>query len=586
MEVRVPDLGDFADVPVAELLVAPGDTVTATQPLIVLESDKSSMEIPAGVAGTVTELRVSVGDTVSAGDVIAVLSGAGGEEGADTPSADVGSSPSPPPAGSPAEAVSPPPPLAEVAAQGRRVVVIGAGPGWYAAAFRAADLGLDVTLVERHETLGGVCLNVGCIPSKALLHAAKVIAEAQDAAGFGVTFAEPQIDLDALRSWKDGIVSRLTGGLAQMAKGRGVTVLTGEARFTGPYTLDVGGREVPFDHAIVAAGSRAVELPFVPHDDPRVITSTGALRLDDVPGRLLVIGGGIIGLEMACVYDALGAEITVVEMADQLVPEADADLVKPLVRRIRKRYAAIHTETTVEAVDARDDGLHVRMAGKNEAPPTHGVFDRVLVAVGRVPNGAGLGLDATGVRVDERGFVPVDAQQRTNVPHIHAIGDVCGGPMLAHKATAEGHVAAEVIAGVAGAVNDVRVIPSVAYTDPELAWAGMTERQAAELGTAVEVAVFPWTASGRALASGGSGGLTKLLHDPQSGRVLGGAAAGPNAGELIAEVALAIEMGAVIEDIALTVHPHPTLSETIGLAAEVADGTITDLPNPKAKGRP
>ncbi len=571
VDVKVPDLGDFADVPVAELLAAPGDAVTADQPLVVLESDKSSMEIPAGVDGTLTELRVAIGDTVSAGDVIAVVDG--NAPASTDPEPDVENISS-----SEKKTTSSPAPAAPEA-PGRRLVVIGSGPGGYAAAFRAADLGLEVTLIEKYETLGGVCLNVGCIPSKALLHAAKVITESSEVPG--VSFAEPKIDLPALRSWKEGVVDRLTGGLASMAKGRSVAVKTGEAKFTGPNTLEVAGDTVEFDQAIIAAGSESVKLPFVPHDDPRVITSTGALALEDVPERLLVIGGGIIGLEMACVYDALGSKVTVIEMAGQLVPEADADLVKVLQRRIKKRYSAIHLSTTVEAVEAKDDGLHVRYSGKAEGEE---IFDRVLVAVGRKPNGGSLGLDAAGVSVDDRGFIEVDDRQRTNVPHILAIGDVTHGPMLAHKATAEGHVAAEVAAGDPHAVNDVRAIPSVAYTDPELAWVGLTERAAKEKGIAFEAASFPWVASGRALAMGAQGGHTKLLHDPATGHVLGGAAVGVNAGELIAEIGLAIEMGATVADVALTVHAHPTLSESVMLAAELAEGTITDLPNPKAKG--
>jgi len=573
VDVVIPDLGDFADVPVAELLAAPGDTVTADQPLVVLESDKSSMEIPAGVDGTLSELRVAIGDTVSAGDVIAVVDSQAELAEARTASAD---GPAQPDRESEKKTTSSEGP--EV--PGPRLVVIGSGPGGYAAAFRAADLGLEVTLIERYDTLGGVCLNVGCIPSKALLHAAKVITESSEVPG--VSFAEPEIDLPSLRSWKEGVVDRLTGGLKSMAQGRKVNVITGEARFTGPNTLDVGGDAVEFDQAIIAAGSEAVQLPFVPHDDPRVITSTGALALEDVPERLLVIGGGIIGLEMACVYDALGSSVTVVEMADQLIPEADSDLVKVLQRRIRKRYAAIHVSTTVEVVDAKDDGLHVKLSGKGEG---EAVFDRVLVAVGRRPNGATLGLDAARVMVDENGFIEVDDRQRTSVPHILAIGDVTHGPMLAHKATAEGHVAAEVAAGDPHAVNDVRAIPSVAYTDPEIAWVGLTERAAAEKGIAFEVAIFPWVASGRALAIGAQAGHTKLLHDPVTGHVLGGAAVGTNAGELVAEIGLAIEMGATVADLALTVHAHPTLSESVMLAAELAEGTITDLPNPKANTR-
>ncbi|HEU4977086.1 MAG TPA: dihydrolipoyl dehydrogenase [Baekduia sp.] len=583
LHVLVPDIGDFTDVPVAEILVAVGDAVAADDPLVVLESDKASMEIPAPQAGTVKELRVAVGDTVSEGGALAVLEVAELPEGANAPE---------PAAGGPdgAMATEPPPRPAAPAAPVPRgdlhagVLVLGSGPGGYAAAFRAADLGLDVILVERHATLGGVCLNVGCIPSKALLHAAKVLADARGMADLGVRFAEPEVDLDALRSWKDGVVAKLTRGVGGMAKGRKVQVVQGEARFTGPNALAVetpdGARTISFDHAIVAAGSRSVQLPGIPHDDPRVMDSTDALALADVPERLLVVGGGIIGLEMATVYDALGSTVTVVELTDQLIPEADADLVKPLQRRIEPRYEAVHLGTRVEGVEAREDGLHATFSGGVEPA----VFDRVLVAVGRTPNGAGLGLDTAGVHVDERGFVGVDDQQRTNVPHILAIGDVAGAPMLAHKATAEGHVAAEVLAGQAAAF-DARAIPSVAYTDPEVAWVGLTEREAEAQGVAYEKATFPWSASGRALAMDAGDGLTKLLHDPESGRILGAGAVGVNAGELVAEVGLAIEMGADVGDLALTVHAHPTLSETVGLAAELADGTITDLPNPAARAR-
>ncbi len=463
------------------------------------------------------------------------------------------------------------------------VLVLGAGPGGYAAAFRAADLGLDVVLVERHETLGGVCLNVGCIPSKALLHVAKVIAEAETAAAHGVRFGAPQIDLDSLRSWKDALVGKLTRGLAAMAKARRVRVVRGEARFSGAHTIEVHGIDGPstisFDQAIVAAGSRSVKLPGIPYEDPRVIDSTGALELADIPERLLVIGGGVIGLEMATVYDALGSTVTVVELTGGLIPEADTDLVKPLHERIARRYRAIHLGTRVEAVEARDDGLLATFSGVVEPA----LFDRVLVAVGRAPNSAGLSLEEAGVHVDERGFIPVDRQQRTNVAHILAIGDVVGAPMLAHKATAEGHVAAEVLAGQA-ALLDVQGIPSVAYTDPEVAWVGLTETEAQQKGIAYERAVFPWAASGRALAIDGAGGLTKLLHDPKTKRLLGAGVVGPNAGELIAEIGLALEIGADVDDVALTVHAHPTLSETIGLAAEVANGTITDLPNAAVRG--
>jgi dihydrolipoamide dehydrogenase len=597
LDVLVPDIGDFTDVPVAELLVAVGDAVAAEDPLVVLESDKSSMEIPAPQAGTVKELKVAVGDAVSEGSALVVLE----VEAAAPTAADGGGAPAEA-VESPAGAESAPPPSRDgsttpsvvqssldagggVVERGdvhASVLVLGSGPGGYAAAFRAADLGLDVVMVERHAILGGVCLNVGCIPSKALLHVAKLIAEAETAGTHGVSFGKPEIDLDALRAWKEGVVAKLTGGLKQMAKGRKVQVITGEARFTGLNMMDVLGADgvtttVSFDNAIVAAGSRSVQLDGIPHDDPRVMDSTGALELTDVPERLLVVGGGIIGLEMATVYDALGSEVTVVELADGLIPGADRDLVKPLAKRIGARYAAIHLETKVDKIEARDDGLHVTFSGDVE----DAVFDRVLVAVGRIPNGASLGLEHTGVHVDERGFVPVDAQQRTNIPHISAIGDVAGGPMLAHKATAEGHVAAEVIAGHAAAFEP-RGIPSVAYTDPEVAWVGLTETEAAEQSIAYEQSVFPWSASGRALAIDGADGLTKLLRDPETGRILGAGIVGPHAGDLIAEPGFALEMGADVADLGLTIHAHPTLSETIMLAAEIADGTITDLPNKAA----
>ena len=471
----------------------------------------------------------------------------------------------------PAAPAEPAPPKSDNHAQ---LLVLGSGVGGYTAAFRAADLGLDVVLVERDERLGGVCLNVGCIPSKALLHVGKIIAEAELAADHGVRFGAPEVDVDMLRGWKDGIVGKLTGGLAQMAKGRKVRVVTGEGRFTGPNALAVGDETITFDNAVVAAGSQAATLPGLP-EDPRIVDSTGALELDGIPDRLLVIGGGIIGLEMACVYDALGSNVTVVELLDQLIPGCDPDLVKPLRKRIDERYQAIHLGTKVEKVEARDDGLHATLSTGDEQ-----VFDRVLVAVGRRPNGAGLGLDTAGVTVDERGFVPVDEQLRTNVAHICAIGDIVGEPMLAHKASHQGKVAAEVLAGH-NVVFDPRGIPSVAYTEPEVAWVGLTETEAQERGVPFEKAVFPWSASGRALSLDGSTGLTKLLFDPETRRLLGAGAVGPSAGDLIAEPTFALEMGADAEDIGLTIHPHPTLSETIAFAAEAAEGTITDLPNKK-----
>jgi dihydrolipoamide dehydrogenase len=582
VRVEVPDLGDFADVPVIEVLVAVGDSVEAEDPLVVLESDKATMEIPAPAPGVVQALLVSVGDKVSQGTPIAELSGDGAEPAESAaPSAEPAESAAP--SAAPAEsaapsaeaAAAPPPPVAPAGDGAGRdrvdLVVLGSGPGGYSAAFRAADLGLEVVLVERHERLGGVCLNVGCIPSKALLHVAKVLADAHDAAQQGISFGNPAINLDGVRTFRDGAVGRLTGGLVQLAKGRNVRVVHGEARFTGPHELTVGDEAIAFAQCIVAAGSTATRLPGLP-DDPRVMTSTGALELADIPERLLVVGGGIIGLEMATVYDALGSRVTVVELLDHLIAGCDPDIVKPLHRRITDRYEAIHLGTSVDRIEPGDDGVHATLSNGET-----GVYDGVLVAVGRRPNGATLGLDAAGVHVDERGFVPVDAQQRTNVAHIFAIGDVCSEPMLAHKAMHEGKVAAEVAAGHDVAF-DARTIASVAYTDPEVAWAGLTETDAKADGTPYEVARMPWSASGRALTIGRPEGLTKLLVDPESKRVLGVGIVGVNAGELVAEVAHAIEMGADAEDIALTIHPHPTLSETVGIAAEVALGTATDLP--------
>jgi dihydrolipoamide dehydrogenase len=565
MQVTVPDIGDFTDVPVIEILVEIGQEVAEEDPLVVLESDKATMEVPSPAAGKVGELLVKVGDKVSEGSPLVRIDGADGAKPAEAA----------PAAAEPAPAEAPPP--AAPPARGdnhAQLLVLGSGVGGYTAAFRAADLGLDVVLVERDERLGGVCLNVGCIPSKALLHVGKVIAEADLAAEHGVRFGAPEIDADALRGWKDGIVGKLTGGLAQMAKGRKVRVVRAEGRFTGPNALQAGDETITFDNAIVAAGSSAATLPGLP-GDPRIVDSTGALELPDVPARLLVIGGGIIGLEMAAVYDALGSKVTVVELLDQLIPGCDPDLVKPLRKRIDERYEAIHLSTKVEKVEAGDDGLRATLSnGETQT------FDRVLVAVGRRPNGAGLGLDAAGVKVDERGFVPVDTQMRTNVAHICAIGDIVGEPMLAHKAAHEGKVAAEVLAGHDVAFEP-RGIPNVAYTEPEVAWVGLTETQAKADGIEVEKAVFPWSASGRALSLDGSTGLTKLLFDPQTRRLLGAGAVGPSAGDLIAEPTFALEMGADAEDIGLTIHPHPTLSETIAFAADVAEGTITDLPNKK-----
>jgi dihydrolipoamide dehydrogenase len=576
LEVQVPDIGDYRDVPVIEVHVAPGDTISAEDPLLTLESDKATMDVPAPAGGTVTGVRVSVGDTVSEGDLIVELQT--GEEAAAPPA----------PQEPPAQVVAAPAaaPAADLQADVQaEVLVLGAGPGGYSAAFRAADLGKSVVLVDRSPIFGGVCLNVGCIPSKALLHAARVIAETREMAEHGLAFGEPAVDLDKLRAWKESVVKRLTGGLAGLAKARKVKVVTGLGTFASPNHLEVtaddGSRTVVgFEQAIIACGSEPVTLPFIPHDDPRVVDSTGALELEGVPERLLVVGGGIIGLEMATVYHELGAKVTIVELLDQLIPGADKDLVASLSKWISKRYEAIYLTTKVTRVDAEADGLRVYFEGA-KAPET-AIYDQVLVAVGRRPNGRAIQADRAGVLVDERGFIGVDKQQRTNVPHIFAIGDVVGQPMLAHKATHEGHVAAEVAAGKPS-YFDVRGIPSVAYTDPEVAWVGVTETEAKAAGVKYGKGTFPWAASGRSLSLGRDEGMTKLLFDETTHRLIGAGAVGPNAGELIAETALAVEMGADATDVALTVHPHPTLSETIGLAAEAFEGTITDLYLPRKR---
>ncbi len=579
-EVKVPDIGDFADVPVITVFVKPGDTVAPDDPLIELESDKATMEVPSPIGGKVTEVKLKEGDKVSEGTVILTLEvESAGEAPTKAEAGESREKPAPQPG-----AQAAPPSAGQKGDIHAQLVVLGSGPGGYTAAFRAADLGLKVVLVERYDTLGGVCLNVGCIPSKALLHAAKVIAEAEEMAENGISFGKPQIDPGALRAWKDNVVGKLTGGLKGLAKARKVETVTGRGTFTGPNMLKVegadGSRTISFDQCIIAAGSEPVKLPFIPHDDPRVIDSTGALELDGIPERLLVIGGGIIGLEMATVYDALGSKITVVEMMDQIIPGADKDLVRPLHKRIERRYEAIHLKAKVTAVEAEEKGLKVTIEGSKGTSTE--VFDKVLVAVGRRPNGKELGLETAGVHVDERGFVPVDEKQRTNVPHIFAIGDIVGQPMLAHKATHEGKVAAEVAAGE-DRIFDARVIPSVAYTDPEVAWVGLTENEAKEQGIKVGKGVFPWAASGRSLSLGRDDGMTKLLFEPETDRVVGAGIVGPNAGELIAEVALAIEMGADAIDIGRTIHPHPTLSETVNFAAEMFEGTITDLMPPKKR---
>jgi dihydrolipoamide dehydrogenase len=576
VEVKVPDIGDFADVPVITVMVAPGDVVAQEDPLIELESDKAAMEVPSPVAGKVVEIAVKVGDKVSEGALILTIEAG---EGSSPETATEKSAPE----DAPSEAPATPARSSEKGDVHAALLVLGSGPGGYTAAFRAADLGLQPVLVERYPTLGGVCLNVGCIPSKALLQAAKVITEAEEMAHFGISLGKPKIDVDALSDWKEGVVEKLTGGLAGLAKRRKVEVIEGRGQFASPHLLKVatadGEKTVSFDQCIIAAGSEPVELPFIPHDDPRVIDSTGALELDDIPKRLLVLGGGIIGLEMGCVYDALGSKVTVVELLDQLIPGADKDIVRPLHKRIEQRYEAIHLETKVTAVEARKGGLKVTFEGAKTWTDT---FDKVLVAVGRRPNGKRLGLEHAEVKVDERGFIAVDRQMRTNKPHIFAIGDVVGPPMLAHKATHEGKVAAEVAAGHKRAF-DARAIPSVAYTDPEVAWVGLTENEAKVQDIKVGKGVFPWAASGRSLALGRDEGMTKVLFDPDTHRILGAGIVGPNAGDLIAEVTLAIEMGCDATDIGHTIHPHPTLSETVNFAAEMFEGTITDLMPPKRR---
>ncbi|PJX26496.1 dihydrolipoyl dehydrogenase [Advenella sp. S44] len=626
-EIKVPNIGDFDAVEVIEVLVAEGDTVKEEQSLITVESDKASMEIPSSSAGKVVSLSVKVGDKVAEGDVILMLesaqdsakaaaddkpadnakvqsadksdettqaekpsasdkadktgdnardsasqSSAGQETGDATPKATTGGE----------VKYSPP---ASAPADGCDVLVLGAGPGGYSAAFRAADLGLSVVLVERYATLGGVCLNVGCIPSKALLHSVAVLEEAKHLSENGITFAEPTIDLDKLRASKDKVVGTLTGGLTGMAKARKVKVIHGLGEFADEHHLTVkkddGSSEtVAFKHAIIAAGSQSVKLPFLPEDE-RIVDSTGALKLTSIPEKMLIIGGGIIGLEMGTVYSALGARLDVVEMLDGLMQGADRDLVKVWQKKNEGRFDQIMLKTKTVSAEAKSDGVWVKFEGDG-APAEPQRYDLVLQAVGRSPNGAKIGADNAGVQVTERGFIEVDEQMRTNVSHIFAIGDIVGQPMLAHKAVHEAHVAAEVIAGHKS-YFDVRVIPSVAYTDPELAWAGLTEEEAKKQGIKYEKGVFPWAASGRAIANGRSEGFTKLLFDAQTHRIIGGSIVGTHAGDLISEVALAVEMGADSVDIGKTIHPHPTLGESVGMAAEVAHGTCTDLPPVKRK---
>ncbi len=586
IEVPVPDIGNFEDVEVVEVIASAGEKLEEGQSLITLESEKASVEVPAPLAGRVERMLVEAGDRVSAGTPIAVMRiGDDDGETADT-EREAGperESSDPPESRGPA---SPAPATRSEVDIEAEVLVLGAGPGGYTAAFRAADLGKRTVLVERYERLGGVCLNVGCIPSKALLHSAELIAAAAEAAERGIAFGQPAIDLGMLGNWKDGVVERLGKGLAGLARRRRVRVLTGVGEFASPHRLVVRGSEGPtsigFEQAIIAAGSRAARIPGFPDDDPRVMDSTAALTLEEIPARLLIVGGGIIGLEMASVYHALGSRVNVVELMPTLIPGCDPDLVAPLARRIESRYEGIHLETRVRTLTA-SGGQWEAVLEKTGCATSTERFDRVLVAVGRIPNGKGIGAEHAGVEVDDAGFIDVDRQQRTNVPHIFAVGDVTGEPMLAHRATHQGKVAAEVAAGHKSGF-DARCVPSVAYTDPEVAWTGASESEARSQGRAVEVATFPWSASGRALGMGRGEGITKVVFDAESRRLLGAGIVGPHAGELIAEATLAIEMGADAADIGLTIHPHPTLSETLNFAAEMVEGTITDLYVPKREG--
>jgi dihydrolipoamide dehydrogenase len=585
IELKVPDIGGSSKVPVIEILVKVGDSVKKDQGLVTLESDKATMEVPASAAGVIKELRVKLGDELSEGDVIAIVESA---EASLEKSAKASAT-----ADATAESKASVPVVATVAtpvgvAKGNsdiscQIVVLGAGPGGYTAAFRAADLGMDVVLVERYAQLGGVCLNVGCIPSKALLHAAEVIEEAKHAADYGVSFGEAKIDLAKLRTHKEKVVSTLSSGLTGMAKQRKVRTVTGIAKFISPNQLEIetasGKQVLGFQQCIIAAGSQPVKLPGFPWEDARIMDSTDALMLHDIPKSLLVIGGGIIGLEMATVYRSLGSAVTVVELAEQLMPGADKDLVKPLADRLKKSGVAIHLKTKATKVEAKKDGIHIGFEG---AAPEKTIYDRVLVAVGRAPNGGKLNAQLAGVNVTDRGFIPVDRQMRTNAPHIFAIGDLVGNPMLAHKATHEGKLAAEVASGEKREWV-ARVIPSVAYTDPEIAWVGVTETEAKEKNLQIGVGKFPWAASGRAIGIGRTEGFTKLIFDQATHRIIGGGIVGASAGELISEVVLAIEMGCEAGDIGHSIHPHPTLGVSVGMAAEVYEGTITDLYIPRKK---
>ncbi len=584
VDILIPDIGDFAEVDVIEVLVAAGDEVIQDDSLLTLESDKATMEIPAPFAGKVTEVNISVGDKVKEGSVVGKIEIADEE----TVSSNVEESVTP---DETPEEKAPEAPAAVAASDlpdadiQCEVLVLGSGPGGYTAAFRAADLGKKVVMIERYSSIGGVCLNVGCIPSKALLHMSVVLNETREMGAHGITFAEPEIDLNKMRDYKDSVIGKLTGGLAGLAKARNVQVVQGYGKFSSANTVTVelaegGTQTIAFENAIIAAGSRVVKLPFIPHDDPRVMDSTDALELEEVPNRMLVIGGGIIGLEMAQVYDSLGANVTIVELADNIIPGADKDIVRPLLKQIKKKYENIYLGSKVTNVEATDAGLVVSFEGKG-CPETD-TFDRILVAVGRAPNGKLIDAEKAGVAVNDWGFIEVDERQKTNVDHIYAIGDIVGQPMLAHKAVHEGKVAAEVINGMPSAFTPMG-IPSVAYTDPEVAWAGKTEDELKAEGIEYEKGAFPWAASGRSLSLGRDEGMTKALFCAETHRLLGCGIVGPNAGELVAEAMLAIEMGADMQDIGLTIHPHPTLSETLCFAAEMAEGTITDLMPPKKK---
>ena len=578
VEIKVPDIGDFEAVEIIEVLVAVGDSVEENQDILTLESDKAAMEIPSSHKGVVKNIKVTVGEKIAQGDLILTLE----LEDTDSKVIETIKEDIKPDKKSNKEANKKKKEVNFIADMHAETLVLGSGPGGYTAAFRAADLGQKVVMIERHERIGGVCLNVGCIPSKALLHTAKVINDAAEMSEHGINFTKPQIDIRKVESWKNSIVDKLTGGLKALATKRKVDILQGQASFVASHALEVktsdGVKTITFDNCVIAAGSRVTKIPIFPNDDPRMMDSTDALDLADIPKNLLVIGGGIIGLEMATVYNALGAMVTVVELQNSLIPGTDQDIVKPLLKRIQEQYEAIYLNTKVINIKALKEGLKVSFEGK-DAPKT-AVFDKILVAVGRTPNGKLINAEAAGVFVNEQGFIEVDAQMRTNIAHIYAIGDIVGQPMLAHKAVHEAKVAAEVISGHKSAF-DPMTIPSVAYTDPEVAWMGKSEAEAKSEGIAYVKGAFPWAASGRSLSTGRDEGLTKALFDKESGRLIGAGIVGPNAGELIAEAVLALEMGADAEDIGMTIHPHPTLSETLGFAAEMAEGNITDLMPPR-----